>query len=82
MKMNDIGLPDVKALVAFGKIGMAIMGAKIVSLVSIVGIIALAAYVIYAPSWQGAAVVACVGLLGVLPAINAESRSKPGEKDE
>lgn len=77
MKMNDMGLPDITALVAFGKLGVAVLASRMLSLLSLVGIIALGAYSVYAASWQGAAVVGVVALLCFIPALKSESKQRP-----
>jgi hypothetical protein len=72
---------DLKALVAFGKVGMDMMASRILSLCALVGTVALSAYVAYSPSWQGAACVAIVACATFIPAIHAESKARqaPGE---
>jgi len=73
-KMGDIGLPDIKMLVAFGKVGIEMLVSRILSLTALFGVVALSAYVAYSNSWPGAA---CVGILALLvfgPALRAESR--------
>ena len=74
MDMSEIKLPDVKALVAFGKLGVAVLSSRMLSLLSLVGVVALSTGVVYSPSWQGAAVVAVVALCVFIPALKAESK--------
>ena len=77
MEMNDltdIQLPDISALVAFGKLGVAVLASRMLSLVSLGGVVALSAYVAYSPSWQGAACVGIVAVFVFVPALKAESR--------
>ena len=72
--MNELGLPDMKALIAFGKMGFMLLSSRILSIVALTGTIALSAYVAYAPSWQGAACVGVVALFGFGPALKAEAK--------
>ena len=72
--MSDMNLPDMQALIAFGKMGFALLASRILSIVALTGTIALSAYVAYAPSWQGAACVGVVALFGFGPALKAESK--------
>lgn len=78
---EDFQLPDIKALVAFGKLGMAMIASRMLSLVALFGTVALSAYAIYASSWQGAA---CVGILALLvfrPALRAEVRREAPKEE-
>lgn len=71
--MNDLGVPDVKMLVAFGKVGIQMLASRILSLTALFGIIALSAYSIYNASYVGAAIVAVLALFVFIPSIKAES---------
>lgn len=70
---NEIGLPDITALVRFGKLGMRMMASRILSIISLLGVIALSGFVAYSPSWQGAACVGIVSFLVFIPSLKAES---------
>lgn len=74
MKMNELGIPDVKALVAFGKLGLAILASRMLSMTALLGILALSADSIYASSWQGAVCVAVLAFLVFMPALKAEAK--------
>lgn len=71
MNLNDIG-----ALVAFGRVGVALAASRMMSLVMGFGTVALAAYVIRSPSWEAVFVVIVVGLCGLLPALAFEARNR------
>lgn len=75
--MSDLNLPDIQALVSFGKIGMAIIASRLISILSMLGIVALSAYAIYASSWQGASCVAILSIFVFIPSLKLEtSRDK------
>jgi hypothetical protein len=76
MDMSEMKVPDVSALVAFGKLGMEIIACRMLSLLSLVGVIALSAYVAYSPSYVGAACVGILALCCFVPALKAESKRK------
>lgn len=76
MDLSELKLPDVKALVAFGRVGVAILASRLLSLTALFGVVALSAYVAYSPSWQGAACVGVLALFVFIPALKAESGSK------
>jgi hypothetical protein len=81
MKMDEIRIPDIEALVAFGKVGIQMMASRMLSLLSLFGIIALSSYSVYASSWQGAA---CVGVLALLvfgPALKAETKGREAKSE-
>ena len=81
MKMNELELPDLQALIAFGKVGIHMMASRMLSLLSLVGIVALSAYSVYSSSWQGAA---CVGVLALFvfgPALKAESKGREAKSE-
>lgn len=71
---------QLKALIAFGKLGMQMASARIVSLLALLGGLALSGYVAYAPTWQGAACVGVVWIFGFIPALRAETKSAPKEE--
>lgn len=73
MNMNDLQVPDYRALVAFGKLGIEIMASRMLSLLALFGLIAIAAYSVYAVSWQGAVCVAIVAVFVFIPALRAET---------
>lgn len=82
MKMDDLQLPDMKALVAFGKIGMAMIASRMLSMTALNGVVALAAYSIYAASWIGAACTGIVAIFVFVPALKAESNRKDSRGEE
>ena len=72
--MKEPTIPDIKALVAFAKVGIGMMASRMLSLLSLIGILAISAYSVYFSSWQGAA---CVGIMAVsvfIPALKAETK--------
>jgi asparagine N-glycosylation enzyme membrane subunit Stt3 len=71
-----MGVPDVKMLVAFGKVGIEMLASRILSLAALFGIIALAAYSVYAVSWIGASCVAILAVFTFIPAVKLESNRK------
>lgn len=76
MTQNNLGLPDIQALVAFGKLGLALTASRILSITALFGVVALAAYSVYAQSWQGVAGVAIIAWLVFRPCLAAESKIK------
>ena len=80
MKMNEFELPDVRALVAFGKVGVQLLASRVLSMLALVGVLALAGYSVYAVSWQGVAGVAILAVFVFIPALKAESKHE--EKTE
>lgn len=65
---------DIKALVAFGRLGVELAGMRLLSLVSLLGMLFLAWWVAStpAPAWQSVVVVMVVALC-FLAAVRAES---------
>lgn len=74
MNLNDLNVPDISALVRFGRLGVQMMASRILSLTALFGIIALGAYSVYASSWIGAAVVATLAIFAFIPSLKAESK--------
>lgn len=74
MNMNELKLPDVAALVAFGKLGLRLIASRAMSLLALLGCVALSTAVVYSPSWQGAAVAVGAMVFIFLPALKAESK--------
>jgi len=72
MNLNDVG-----ALVAFGRVGVALAASRLMSLVTAFGTVGLGAYVIHFPSWEGVAVVALIAGCGLLPALQLERGRQP-----
>lgn len=77
MNMNDLKMPDLEALVAFGKMGVKMLASRAVTLLSLLGLLSLGGYAVYASSWQGVVVVAILALLVFRPALAAET----GQRD-
>ena len=73
MNLNDIGVPDISALVRFGRIGVQMMASRILSLTALFGTIALGAYAVYTASYIGAGVVLILALFVFIPALKSES---------
>jgi hypothetical protein len=71
--MNDLGVPDISALVRFGRIGVEMMASRLLSLTALFGIIALSAYSVYNASYVGTAIVAVLALFVFIPSLKAES---------
>ena len=74
--MNDenMEMPDVKALVAFGKLGFSLMASRLMSVIALFGVLALGGFTIYIGSWQGVAVTAIIAWFVFRLALKAESR--------
>jgi hypothetical protein len=72
--LENIKLPDVQALISFGKLGFNLLASRMLSVLSMLGIIALSFDSVYSSSWQGAACVGILSLLVFLPSLRAESR--------
>lgn len=70
---------DLKALAAFGKLGLDLAASKILSLTVVFGIVAISSYSVYAASWQGAACVVVMAFCFMV-AVRAESRQAPKEE--
>lgn len=75
MTTNDMQLPDLKALVSFGRLGFKLLAVRMMTMTALIGILALSGYVAYNPTWQGAACVGIVALLVFQPALKAETKS-------
>ena len=73
MNLNDMGVPDVKMLVAFGKVGIQMLASRLLSLTALFGTIALGAYAVYTASYIGAGVVLILALFVFIPALKSES---------
>jgi hypothetical protein len=72
-QMNDIGVPDLKVMFAYAKVGIQMLSSRILSLTALFGIIALSAYSVYNASYVGAAIVATLALFVFIPSLKAES---------
>jgi hypothetical protein len=69
---------QIKALVAYGRVGFDLVASRALSLLSMACTFALAAGVVYNPTWQGAAVVGIVAALVFYPALSVDAkRAKP-----
>jgi hypothetical protein len=66
---------DIQAIVAVGRVGLALAASRLMSLVSVFGTVGLGAYVISAPSWQGVAVVSLTAACA-WTALRLETRGK------
>jgi len=64
---------DLKALAAFGKLGLDLAASRILSYSALAGVVA------YSPTWQGAAVDGILALCFWV-AVKAESRGAPKEE--
>jgi hypothetical protein len=73
MNLNDIGVPDISALVRFGRLGVQMMASRILSLTALFGIIALSAYSVYDASYIGAAICLILALFVFIPALKSET---------
>ena len=74
MTNEDMGLQEVKALVAFGRLGLAIIASRMLSMLALVGVLALGGYTVYSNSWQGVAVTAIVAWFVFRLALRSETR--------
>jgi len=72
MRPNDLGVPDIKALVAFGRVGIELFRARLMTLIALCGFLALGGYTVYLGSWIGAAVCGIAALVFIV-AIRAET---------
>ncbi len=70
---------DLKALAAFGKLGLDLAASRILSYSALAGVVALGGIVAYSPTWQGAAVDGILALCFWV-AVKAESRGAPKEE--
>ena len=70
----------VKALVAFGRVGLQMMGARILSIVALLGYLGLAGYVAYNATWHGVTVCAILALVAI-SAFRAENRYRDQAKE-
>jgi hypothetical protein len=80
--LNDLGVPDLKVMFAYAKVGISMLASRILSLTALFGIIALSAYAVYAVSYIGAAVVLILALFVFIPALKQESGRAEGVKNE
>lgn len=78
MRPNDMGIPDVQALVRFGQLGMRLFAARLLTFSALVGFFTLAGFVAYKPSYVGAAVVV-VALFVFRAALQTEETREPPE---
>lgn len=69
-------IDQVKALVAFGKLGLAIIASRMLSIISLFGLVALASYSVYAQSWQGVAETGIIAWFVFRPCLAHESKRK------
>jgi hypothetical protein len=74
--MHDIGVPDLKVMFSYAKVGIQMLASRILSLTALFGIIALSAYSIYNASWIGASCVAILAVFTFIPAVKLESNRK------
>lgn len=79
MDMSEIKLPEVKVLVAFGRIGVDLVASRMLSMTTLFGVVAVSSYSVYAASWQGAACVVVMAFCFMV-AVRAESRQAPKEE--
>jgi hypothetical protein len=79
---GTIDLPDMKALVAFAKVGISMMASRMLSLLALSGILALAAYSVYFTSVIGAGCVSIIAIFVFIPALKAESRREEAKDGE
>lgn len=77
--MTELKLPDLEALVAFGKVGVQMLASRLLTLFSLFGCVTLGAYTVYTSSWQGVCVTAILALFVFLPALKLETRKAGNE---
>ena len=80
--MGDMGVPDLKALVAFGKVGINMLASRMLSLGALLGVVALCGFVAYSPSWEGAAVTGILAIFVFIPSLRAESGKSQESKND
>lgn len=81
MRRDGLQLPDIKALVSFGKMGMEMMASRMLSLLALVGVLALSVFVVHNPSVIGAVVLATIAVAVFIPALMAESKGGSDDKE-
>lgn len=82
MNVHDMVIPDIKALVAYGRVGIEMMASRMLSLISLLGTLALAGYVAYSPTNAGLAAVAIVAIFAFMPALKAETGQRHEAADK
>lgn len=76
MAPNDMGIPDIAALVRFGRLGMAMFASRVLSILALSAFFGLCFYTVYAPaSWIGAAVCAIAAIVCMF-AMRAEAAAR------
>lgn len=80
--MKNPNVVEIQALLAYAKVGVEMLGARILSILALFGIFALGGYVVYASSWQGVAVVVAIAYLVVRPVLASETgqRAEPAKE--
>lgn len=73
---KELDLPDLQALVRFGKLGMAMASARLLSIIALAGVLAISFYSVYFHSWIGACCAGILALFCFIPALRAESKVK------
>ena len=79
--MNDLKVPDMAAFVAFGKLGVQMVGARILSILSLVGMLGAGGAVIFYPTWHGVVVCAILALVAI-SAQRGEGRLYPPKEPQ
>lgn len=72
---------QIKSLVAFGKVGMQMLGARILSIIGLLGFLGLAGYVAYNPTWHGVSLCAILAMV-VICAFRGEARFRPPKEPD
>ena len=76
--MNE--MDSIRALTAFGKVGVEMLQARILSILALTGYLGLAGFVSYAPSWHGVALCGILALVAI-SAFRGENRFREPPKD-
>lgn len=78
---KEMEVPDLQALVRFGKLGMAMASARLLSIIALAGVLAISFYSVYFHSWIGACCAGILALFCFIPALRAESRVKQAPEE-
>lgn len=73
MNLNDMGAPDLRTLATAVRFSLAVVGARVLSILALCGFFALCFYALYSPvQWIGAVVCGIAALVFIV-AVRAES---------
>lgn len=75
---TETQIDQVKTLVSFGKVGVQMLSARILSILSLAGLLGVGAAVVFYPTWHGVCVCAILAVVAV-SAHRGESRFNASE---